>query len=311
MSLPDDNTRSNDPDEHVSKKARMPIFVEFDRGDWKKGLTLLDDNDCVEFDRNQSIEDFRDGLVYLAKECRRENLNNKDMPVLCLWGPSAASKTKTELLKWIFHNCCTFIKEEEEAPANQSMALSIRKQINDASPPADGTFIKKPLENLVVLLASFNQPFSETKGLSIYETVAERLCLSYEGDFGLQENRPQQQQKHYSNIEHVGDITAQFPANTGFIFCIDAICNLMKSNNKREYENLMDHLLCDQQNMLAEGQFCALVVTSHSVYDFETLGGLKDDDEPWGMGRSEWPIRYVGHKPLWPVRIISSTSTNK
>lgn len=175
------------------------------------------------------------------------------MPVLAIAAPSESGKT--EFLRWIFNNSCTFSPDAGET------AKELLRRINDASPEN-----VPDLDRLLVLFASFNQRSTYTTGEGpIVITTIERLVRSYEGRVDIQRF-----DAATSALRSWDDLVKMFSKdgkNIGFIVCIDELSKLRQLNSP-EYTTLMDSLLSFSQDTISKGGFFAFVGSSLHIYDF-------------------------------------------
>ena len=177
-------------------------------------------------DRESSKSDFIKGIRQLASQRGRGDSDKKDIPILALAVPSESGKT--EFLKWIHNNCCTFLAGE-----NTKMAQSVLESINGASPEDTGV---QDVEHVLVLFASFNQSSVFLGGYedehNITQTTIERFLRSYQGDIKM-DSRTTYTKRHFDGFENMFDIVDRFEevrGNTAFIFCIDELSKLKHGN---------------------------------------------------------------------------------
>lgn len=204
-------------------------------------------------DRESAKEDLYKGLEYLATSRGNSALDKKKVPVLGIAAPSESGKT--EFLRWIFNNCCTF------SPHAGETAKELLRRINAATP--DGV---RHLDRLLVLFASFNQRSTYTTGEGpIVISTIERLVRSFEGRVDIQRF-----DANASALRSWNDLVEMFSnegKTTGFIVCIDELSKVRQINSA-EYTALMDGLLSFSQDTIAKGGFFAFVGSSLYIYDF-------------------------------------------
>ena len=92
-------------------------------------------------DRDSAKEALYKGLEYLARSRGNAAVDKKKIPLLGIAAPSESGKT--EFLRWIFNECCSF--NEDRGKAAQEVLL----RINNASPAT----VPK-LDRIMVLFAS-------------------------------------------------------------------------------------------------------------------------------------------------------------
>lgn len=152
-------------------------------------------------DRKTSILECQNALVTLAQGVGDSSLDKNYSQLIALSAPSKAGKT--EFLRWIFNNWCTWTDtysgastgtgdKPEMNPAGVPTARELIMQINSA--------IRDPehhLSDILVLFASFNQtsPYVSGEG-PIVETTVERLFRSYVGNVKMAGNNAWQQQRY-------------------------------------------------------------------------------------------------------------------
>ena len=205
-------------------------------------------------DRESAKEDLYKGLEYLAASRGNSALDKKKVPVLGIAAPSESGKT--EFLRWIFNECCTF------SPYSGETAKRLLRRINAASP--DNV---PDLDRLLVLFASFNhQQSTYTTGEGpIVITTIERLVRSYEGRVDIQRF-----DARTAALRSWNDLVEMFSnegKTTGFIVCIDELSRVRQLHSA-EYTTLMDSLLTFSQYTIAKGGFFAFVGSSLYIYDF-------------------------------------------
>jgi hypothetical protein len=247
--------------ESPSKRRKRLRMKEFNPNHPKKPLKVgrLAREFGSLLDRDETKKQLYEGLAFLAKNRGEKALDKKDVPVLGLSAPSESGKT--EFLRWIFNNCCTYLSSSG-GQCSSSTAQDVIEKINQAS-PSD----QKPLDNMLVLFASFKQ---SDEG-PIVKTTVERLLRSYEGDVSMGDDTSWDRER-FTGFEFIGDILDCFlgvpgKEKTGFIICIDEVSNL-RELSEYEYKKLMVSLLRASQDRLGRGQFCAIVATSLHVFDF-------------------------------------------
>lgn len=102
-------------------------------------------------DRESPKDQLCEGLAQLAKQVGNKDLDKKEVPVLGLSAPSGA--WKSEFLKWVFNECCTYAAHpQNETGSPNDTATKVLRRINDALPHGQAKF-----DNVLVLFASFNQ----------------------------------------------------------------------------------------------------------------------------------------------------------
>ena len=171
-------------------------------------------------DREVAKTNLDDGLTFLAKRRGKKPLDKKEVPVLGISAPSEAGKT--EFLKWVFNNCCTYL------PGENKNAKSLLQKINDASPEG-----QEPLSDLLVLFASFSQgsTYFDDEG-PIVATTVERFLRSFEGNIEMSKGGAGSWKSlRFGDFSEIEDIVLYFSQiggrkKTGFIFCVDEISNL-------------------------------------------------------------------------------------
>jgi hypothetical protein len=229
-------------------------------------------------DRDEAKEKLFKGLEYLASKRGREGLDKKEVPVLGLSATSEAGKT--EFLRWIFNNCCTFV------PGGTQTARTLLQRINEASPEK-----WRSLDKLLVVFASFSQQstYMVDEG-PIISTTVERLLRSFHGNISM-DGANSWKNRRYTGFSNLQDVMAYFSkqGNTGFIFCIDELSKL-RSKADRDYRELMDNLLMVSQIALEKGEFCAIVGSALSVYDYGEV-------VLQASGRPLWPIEFPLKQP--------------
>lgn len=263
----------------TSRKRRKTELVKFVATERKKNLAM--DQLARKFggllDRNGAKEDVYKGLEHLAAQRGQHPGDKKRIPLLGLSAPSMAGKT--EFLRWVFNNCCTF------SSGDTANAQNILQRINNASPPG-----QEALRNLLVLFASFNQDstYAYNEG-PIVETTTERLLRSFHGNTSMGDGDSWEKQR-YKDFSSLGDVMQFFTKRhgpTGFIFCLDELSKL-KSVNETEYRHLMDRLLLLSQQTAKAGGLCVIICSALSVYD---VGEVVVQDSC----RALWPIRFPEH----------------
>ena len=214
-------------------------------------------------DREGSKSDFLKGIAKLAQHRGETGLDKKDIPILALAAPSESGKT--EFLKWIHNDCCTCIAGEETDTARLVLDL-----INEGSPDGQVKF-----DNTLVLFATFNQNSTfdfnlENRG-NIVQTTIERLLRSYEGNLHMSRSvKTDYDRVHFDGFDEFIDIVTaveKVRGRTAFIFCIDELSEV-RTNNKEAYSYLMKALQEFVSEMLALGNFCAVVASSLRIADF-------------------------------------------
>lgn len=205
-------------------------------------------------DRQASIEQLYRGLEKLAGVMGTPSLDKKSVPIIGITGTSEAGKT--EFLRWVFNNCCTF---QEAASTN---AQRLVQRLNQASPNDQARF-----DNLLVLFASFNQTSTYMKDEGpISETTVERLLRSFHGKTSFDERS---KYIRYEGFSHWNDIINAFRnahGNTGFIFILDELSKV-REKDESQYRELLDSILMFSQKCLMDGIFCAVIGSSLSIYD--------------------------------------------
>ncbi|KAG7372542.1 hypothetical protein IV203_018685 [Nitzschia inconspicua] len=259
-------------------------LVPFEIGNGKSKLPLGDVAKTFGgvHDREKSIQETRDGLKKLARLRFKAGLDKKNVSLL---GVAATSESgKTEFLRYIFNNFCSYVRDKSE----DSIADQVLDDINSASPVGADKFDK-----VVVLFATFNQksPYSKSQeNRVIIKTTVERLLRSYNGNIKMSsDGRDSWKEGQRFNRSSLDGICDLFPKNTAFIFCIDEVSKV-KAEGLEDYQDLMNQLLAFSQTELEEGRFVAIVATSLSVFD---LGESVLEQS----GRSLWPIRFPTRKP--------------
>lgn len=231
-------------------------------------------------DRKAALEDLYQGLEHLAAKRGDKALNKKEVPVIGISAPS--ENGKTEFLRWVFNNCCTF------SPVATPNPQEILQRINKASPSG-----QVPLKNLLVLFASFNQTSTFIVGEGpIVETTVERLLRSFQGDIAMSDGADSWKNRRYRNYSHWDDVMRSFSEQygpTGFIFCFDELSKV-RDTSEEEYRTLMDSSLMASQSALIRGDFCAIVGSSLSVYD---VGEVVVQ----ASGRTLWPVVFPDKNP--------------
>ena len=204
-------------------------------------------------DRESAKEALYKGLEYLARSRGNPAVDKKKIPLLGIAAPSESGKT--EFLRWIFNECCSY--NEDAGETAQDLLL----RINNASPET----VPK-LNRIIVLFASFNQrsPYSVREG-PIEVTVIERLVRSFHGRIDMRGFDADL--AVLRNFDDLVNLFSKENENTGFIVCIDELSKV-RDLNSEEYTTLMDALMSFSQNIVSEGGYFGVVGTSIRIYDF-------------------------------------------
>ena len=236
------------------KRQKVIEFVEFQ----PVGKKILEPDRLSQkvgglLDRRTTIEQLYRGLEKLAGTMGTPNLDKKRVPIIGITGPSETGKS--EFLRWVFNNCCTF----QEAVTN---AKRLVQRLNQASSNDQATFDK-----LLVLFASFNQTSTYMKGEGpIRETTIERLLRSFHGNTSFEERSKYIRYEGFNDWHDIIDAFRNTYGNTGFIFILDELSKV-REKDESQYRELMDSILLFSQECLRGGIFCAVIGSSLSIYD--------------------------------------------
>mmetsp|Transcript_42465 Transcript_42465/g.102285 ORF Transcript_42465/g.102285 Transcript_42465/m.102285 type:complete len:730 (+) Transcript_42465:151-2340(+) len=312
--------RSQQQGEGTNKKRRVgegegPDLIEF-KGEIKKCLGIGDL--CKKFggllDRESSKKDLTAALVGVAKRVGKKVLDKKDVPVLGLAAPSGSGKT--EFLRWIFNNCCTYVSSDDNTSDNKRFATSLLEEINQAIPET-----QEKLQEILVLFASFNQTSTYMEGEGpVLSTTVERLLRSFHGNVTMGGDN-EYNRTRYDGFASLEDIMNHFSSRedkgkTGFIFCIDELSKLKKEKiiiddkgrrnievDNEVFQRLLDGLLQASQSWLSGGGFCVIVGAGLSMYD---LG----DVVLQLSARAYAPIQFPTKRPEMAKRAIIYAQQN-
>lgn len=259
-----------------NKKQRSLELIEFSPFGKKKLEPNLLSKKVGFLDRETTIEQLYQALEKLAAVRGTPSLDKKKVPIIGITGRSETGKT--EFLRWVFNNCCTFQNKPTENADN------LLQRLNNASPGK-----QENLKNLLVLFASFNQtsPYLATEG-PIMETTIERLLRSFHGNasFGSGSN---ERFKGYYAWHDIIDTFTKKHGSTGFIFLLDELSKL-KDDNESEYHFLINSILSFSQECFQKGIYFAVVGSSLSIYDLGNLVLTRS-------GRTIEPVAFPSEMP--------------
>ena len=167
---------------------------------------------------------------------------------------------KTEFLRWIFNNCCTF-QGEKKSPHSKALL----QRLNQALPEDEA-----PFQNLLVLYASYNgtSAYSTNEG-PICGTTVERLLRSFHGRIHFRDDYPANKRVRYEGFgkgQSIIDVFTKTYGKTGFVFLLDDLSEIQEENES-EYEELLDSILEFSQACLDHGTLCAVVGSTVSPFD--------------------------------------------